>query len=56
MGKEQMTMDRREQLKKRIEEERKKLNDLLESGAAVGDACEQSRTLDRLIEQYMDCQ
>ncbi len=49
-------MNQKEQLMQRIEEERKKLNALLESGVTVGDAYEQSRTLDRLIEQYMDCQ
>ena len=49
-------MNQREQLKKKIEEERKKLNDLFESGGKVGEAYEQSRTVDRLIEQYMDCE
>ena len=48
-------MNQKEQLKERIEGERKKLNELLASGDRVEDAYEQSRAVDRLIEQYLDC-
>ena len=47
-------MNPKEQLQRRIEEERDKLNKLLESGARVEDAYEQSRVVDELIEQYME--
>ena len=47
-------MDTKEQLKRKIEEEREKLNRLLEGGRKVEDAYEQSRVVDALIEQYLD--
>jgi hypothetical protein len=36
----------------KLEEERKKLNDLVKNQAAKADILEQSRTLDKLINQY----
>ena len=47
-------MNPKEQLKRKIEEEREKLNRLLAGGDQVEDAYEQSRVVDRLIEQYME--
>lgn len=47
-------MDPKEQLKRKIEEEREKLNQLLSGGGRVEDAYEQSLVVDRLIEQYME--
>lgn len=47
-------MDTKEQLRRKIEEEREKLNDMLGSGERVEDAYAQSRVVDELIEQYMD--
>lgn len=47
-------MNPKEQLQKRIEEEREKLNKLLESGAKVEETYGQSRVVDELIEQYME--
>ena len=47
-------MNSKEQLQRRIEEEREKLNKLLESGAKVEEAYGQSRVVDELIEQYME--
>ncbi len=47
-------MNPKEQLKRRIEEEREKLNRLLAGGERVEDAYEQSRVVDELIERYME--
>ncbi len=49
-------MSRKELLRKNIEEERKKLNCLLEGGAEVEETYRQSLVVDRLLEQYMDCE
>lgn len=48
-------MNQKEQLKRRIEEEREKLNRLLEDTAGAEQAYEQSLVVDDLIEQYMKC-
>lgn len=47
-------MTQKEQLRKRIEEERKKLNLLLLWGKGSADAYTQSLVVDRLIEKYME--
>ena len=47
-------MEQKELLRRRIEEEREKLNKLLESGAGMEDAYGQSCVVDELIEQYME--
>ena len=47
-------MNRKELLRKRIEEERIKLNDLLSGERNMEDAYRQSLVVDRLIEQYME--
>lgn len=47
-------MNQKEQLRKRIEEERKKLNLLLARGRGSEDAYTQSLVVDRLIEKYME--
>lgn len=47
-------MDQKELLRAKIEEERKKLNDLLAGGIQTAEAYEQSRVVDKLIEQYME--
>ncbi len=47
-------MNQREQLQRKIEEEREKLNELLASGGLVEEVYEQSRVIDELIEQYME--
>lgn len=49
-------MSQKETLRKHIEEERMKLNTLVESGGKVEDLYRQSLVVDRLLEQYMDCQ
>ena len=48
-------MNQKEQLRNQIEEERRKLNFMVAGGGKVGDVYRQSLILDRLIEQYMDC-
>ncbi|MDY3248849.1 MAG: Spo0E family sporulation regulatory protein-aspartic acid phosphatase [Candidatus Choladocola sp.] len=48
-------MSQKELLKRHIEEEREKLNLLLSGGGKVEDVYRQSVVVDRLIEQYMDC-
>ncbi len=47
-------MSRKEQLRVTIEEERRKLDALLEHGRTLQEAYTQSLLLDRLIEQYLD--
>ncbi len=47
-------MNPKEQLKRKIEEEREKLNRLLSGGGKVEDAYEQSRRVDELIERYIE--
>lgn len=49
-------MNQREVLKKKIEEERKKLNDMITAGSKVGEIYCQSLAVDQLIEQYMDAE
>lgn len=49
-------MTEKELLRKSIEEERKKLNCLVAGGGKVEDAYAQSLIVDRLLEQYMDCE
>lgn len=49
-------MSQRELLRKNIEEERSKLNDLIASGASVEETYHQSLLVDRLLEQYLDCE
>ncbi|MDO4454519.1 MAG: Spo0E family sporulation regulatory protein-aspartic acid phosphatase [Eubacteriales bacterium] len=46
-------MSKREMLKKRIEEERRKLDEMLEQEKSADEIYEQSVTLDRLIEEYL---
>jgi hypothetical protein len=48
-------MCNKELLMKQIEKEREKLDSLLAGGADMETAYHQSRALDALIEQYMDC-
>ena len=45
-------MSKREMLKKRIEEERRKLDEMLAQEKSSDEIYEQSVTLDRLIEEY----
>lgn len=52
----QTNMNLKEQLKKRIEEERVKLNVLVASGGKVEETYRQSLMIDRLLEQYMECE
>ena len=47
-------MSQKELLRKRIEEERSKLNSLVCSGGKVEETYRQGQVVDRLIEQYMD--
>ncbi len=47
-------MGQKEQLRKRIEKERRKLNLLLRRGKGSQDAYTQSLVVDRLIEKYME--
>lgn len=49
-------MTKKEQLKMKIEEERRKLNELLSRGASVEDTYLQSLVVDRLLEDYMEFQ
>lgn len=46
-------MSKREMLKKRIEEERRKLDEMLAQERNSDEIYEQSVTLDRLIEEYL---
>ena len=48
-------MTKKELLRKRIEEERQKLNHLLADGSKVEETYAQSLIVDQLLEQYMDC-
>lgn len=48
-------MEQKELLKRKIEEEREKLNRLLAGGGRMEDVYEQSLIVDRLVEQYTDC-
>jgi hypothetical protein len=50
-----MIMGNKELLMKQIEQEREKLNNLLAGGIPIDDVLSQSRIVDQLIEQYMDC-
>lgn len=49
-------MSQKELLRKRIEEERIKLNSMVCGGGKVEETYRQSLVVDRLIEQYMDCE
>lgn len=49
-------MTKKELLRKNIEMEREKLNSILAGGGKVEDAYTQSLVVDRLLEQYMDCE
>ena len=49
-------MSQKELLRKKIEEERAKLNNLVSGGGKVEEMYHQSLVVDRLIEQYMDCE
>lgn len=49
-------MNQRELLRKSIEEERSRLNDLIASGAKVEETYQQSLLVDQLLEQYLDCE
>lgn len=49
-------MSKKELLRKNIEEERMKLNRLIEGGASVEDTYRQSLLVDQLLEQYLDCE
>ena len=46
-------MSKREMLKKRFEEERRKLDEMLAQEKSSDEIYEQSVTLDRLIEEYL---
>lgn len=49
-------MNQRELLRKSIEEERCRLNELITSGAKVEETYQQSLLVDQLLEQYLDCE
>lgn len=49
-------MKKKEILRKKIEEERQKLNHLVTNGLKVEDVYAQSLVVDRLLEQYLDCE
>lgn len=49
-------MTKKELLRKNIEEERQKLNTMVENGGKVEEAYAQSLVVDRLLEQYLDCE
>lgn len=49
-------MTKKELLRKRIEEERQKLNQIFTDGGKVEDALEQNRVVEHLLIQYMDCE
>lgn len=49
-------MNQKEVLRKHMEEERVRLNILLENGGNVEEVYRQSLVVDRLLEQYMDCE
>ncbi len=49
-------MNKKELLRKHIEEERIKLNRLAAGGDKMEELYRQSLVVDRLIEQYMDCE
>lgn len=49
-------MTKKERIRDQIEEERKKLNSLVAEKSRAEEIYAQSLLVDRLLEQYMDCE
>ena len=49
-------MTKKELIRKNIEEERQKLNTMVANGGKVEEAYAQRLVVDRLLEQYLDCE